>query len=75
MYGKEWGVQVWSGFIGIRCRAVVNTVVDSGSCDRASLTWEKKEPTDDTSIDVIHNRLTLNMFLASLCPSSGEQTV
>jgi len=24
----------------------------SGSCDRASLTTEKKEPTDDTSIDV-----------------------
>ena len=24
----------------------------SGSCDRASLTQEKKEPTDDTSKDV-----------------------
>jgi len=26
--------------------------VFSGSCDRASLTYEKKEPTDDTSKDI-----------------------
>jgi len=28
------------------------STVSSGSCDHASLTWEKKEPTDYTSIDV-----------------------
>ena len=26
----------------------------SGSCDRASLTWEKKEPTGDTGTDVYY---------------------
>ena len=29
-----------------------NAKTTSGSCDRASLTQEKKEPTDDTSKDV-----------------------
>ena len=33
-----------------------------GSCDRASLTQEKKEPTDDTSIDVYSQQLNSTCF-------------
>ena len=35
----------------------------SGSCDRASLTQEKKEPTDDTSIDVYSQQVNSTCFL------------
>jgi len=51
----------------------------SGSCDRASLTQEKKEPTDDTSIDVYSQYVNSTCFghlhshsVFSSCPDSTQ---
>jgi len=40
------------GCFGNMCTCIYCVLYSSGLCDRASLTLEKKEPTDDTSIDV-----------------------
>jgi len=50
-----WRLQQWNLLkenvrVSLYCKRYEN--LTSGSCDRASLTKEKKEPTDDTSKDV-----------------------
>ena len=47
--------------------ACIEIHYSSGSCDRASLTQEKKEPTDDTSIDILFKTasgVSLNVLAA-----------